>query len=109
MVDRRLFEKVGGLSTAYVQGDYEDSDLCLRLARLGKCAWYLHSVELYHLEAQSYPSALRLQTSHYNQWLHTHLWGDDIRQVTGAWDAATSPRADSRTARKAKKRSSPGS
>ncbi len=92
MVDRRLFEKVGGLRTAYVQGDYEDSDLCLRLARLGKCAWYLPAVELYHLEAQSYPSALRLQTSHYNRWLHTHLWGDDIERIATAWDGAASAR-----------------
>ena len=85
MIDRQLYEDVGGLSTAYLQGDYEDSDLCLRLARAGKQTWYLPSVELYHLEGQSYPSALRLQTSQYNRWLHTHLWGDDMAEVSATW------------------------
>ena len=82
MVDRQLYADMGGLSTAYVQGDYEDSDLCLRLARHGKETWYLPSVELYHLEGQSYPSVLRMQSTGYNRWLHTHLWGDDIRKIT---------------------------
>ena len=36
MVDRDLYEEVGGLSHAYVQGGYEDSDLCLRLIELGR-------------------------------------------------------------------------
>ncbi|CAA9260635.1 MAG: hypothetical protein AVDCRST_MAG20-2685 [uncultured Acidimicrobiales bacterium] len=88
MVDRQLFADMGGLSTAYVQGDYEDSDFCLRLARSGKETWYLPSVELYHLEGQSYPSVLRAQTTGYNQWLHTHLWDEDIEAIAAAWEAA---------------------
>lgn len=93
MVDRQLLRDIGGLSTAYVQGDYEDSDLCLRLAKHGKETWYLPSVELYHLEGQSYPSVLRLQTSDYNRWLHTHLRGDDIEALAASWDATPPPAA----------------
>ncbi len=93
MVDRQLFADMGGLSTAYVQGDYEDSDFCLRLATHGKATWYLPSVELYHLEAQSYPSVLRTQTSGYNQWLHTHLWGEEIREIAASWDSPPPPEA----------------
>lgn len=105
MVDRDLYTDMGGLSTAYVQGDYEDSDFCLRLAERGKATWYLPSVELYHLEAQSYPSVLRTQTTGYNQWLHTHLWGDDIEAVAAAWDAA--PPADASAAPAVKRRGRP--
>ena len=31
MIDRSSYEELGGLNTAYVQGDYEDAELCLRL------------------------------------------------------------------------------
>ena len=81
LVARQYFERVGGLSGTYVQGDYEDSDLCLRLAELGLDCWYLADVELYHLEGQSYPTALRRLTSRFNTWLHTHLWDERITAV----------------------------
>jgi GT2 family glycosyltransferase len=80
MVSRSLFEEHGGLPGHYVQGDYEDSDLCLRLAAAGLDCWYLPSVTLYHLEGQSYPSEERRLASQYNKWLHTHLWGDAIQR-----------------------------
>jgi GT2 family glycosyltransferase len=76
-----LWQRVSGLSGIYVQGDYEDSDLCLRLADLGYECWYVPKAELYHLEGQSYPTPLRQLTSRYNTWLHTHLWGDQIEAV----------------------------
>ncbi len=80
MIDRELFMRLGGLRHMFVQGDYEDSDLCLRLAEEGYETWYLASVELYHLEGQSYPSELRRQTWEYNRWLHTHLWSDPLAE-----------------------------
>jgi GT2 family glycosyltransferase len=82
MVDRDLYEQAGGLSHAYVQGGYEDSDLCLRLMELGRQNWYMPGAELYHLEAQSYPSEMRKLATRYNMWLHTHLWGDRIEEVS---------------------------
>ena len=81
MVDRDLYEQAGGLSHAYVQGGYEDSDLCLRLMDLGRQNWYMPGAELYHLEAQSYPSEMRKLATKYNMWLHTRLWGDRIEEV----------------------------
>lgn len=86
MVDRRLFRDLGGLRGIYVQGDFEDSDLCLRLAEAGKTSWYLPSVELYHLEGQSYPNELRRTTFRYNSWLHSLLWGDRIQELTEVSD-----------------------
>jgi len=81
LVDRQIYEQVGGLRGMYVQGDYEDSDLCLRLAQQGRESWYLPQVELFHLEGQSYPSPLRQLTGRYNRWLHTHLWDEYITEV----------------------------
>ncbi len=80
MVERALFDQVGGLSSQYVQGGYEDSDLCLRLIEAGRRNWYLAGVELYHLEAQSFPIHVR-STNRYNAWLQTHLWDDRIEQM----------------------------
>jgi GT2 family glycosyltransferase len=81
MISRTLFDEQGGLAGHYVQGDYEDSDLCLRLAATGRESWYLPSVALYHLEGQSYPSEERRLASEYNKWLHTHIWGEAIERV----------------------------
>jgi O-antigen biosynthesis protein len=78
LVDRQLYERVGGLSGAYVQGDYEDSDFCLRLLDAGRENWYLPDVELYHLEGQSYPDPVRRMNSEFNCWLHTYLWHEQI-------------------------------
>ena len=82
MIDRELYRDMGGLHGAYVQGDYEDSDLCLRLIEAGRKNWYLPDVELYHLEGQSYGAEARAQTSRYNKWLHTRLWDERIERMT---------------------------
>jgi GT2 family glycosyltransferase len=74
LIATELYRRHGGLRGLYVQGDYEDSDLCLRLMEAGLENWYLPQVELYHLEGQSYPTALRTLATQYNRWLHTHLW-----------------------------------
>jgi O-antigen biosynthesis protein len=81
MVARDLYLDVGGLNDVYVQGGYEDSDFCLRVAQKGRRNWYLADVELYHLEAQSYPSPARRLTTFYNAWLQTHLWDETIDRL----------------------------
>jgi O-antigen biosynthesis protein len=81
LIPLQLWSRIGGLQGSYVQGDYEDSDLCLRLADLGYQAWYLPEAELYHLEGQSYETDLRRLTSRFNTWLHTHLWGGRITEL----------------------------
>jgi GT2 family glycosyltransferase len=81
MIDKERYEAVGGLRGLYVQGDNEDSDLCLRLLEAGCRNWYLPEVELYHLEGQSYPPESRKLTRRYNDWLQTRLWSDAIEEV----------------------------
>jgi len=78
-----------------VQGDYEDSELCLRLADARRQSWYLPSVELYHLEGQSYVAGARRVPSEYNMWLHTQLHGEQIEAIMTEFDpiAETDPAA----------------
>ncbi|MGB7685887.1 MAG: glycosyltransferase family 2 protein [Solirubrobacterales bacterium] len=86
LIDRDLYEKVGGLPLHYVQGDYEDSELCLKLVEAGHENWYLPEVELYHLEGQSYVPGARRLPSEYNMWLHTELWGKRIEELMKDFD-----------------------
>jgi len=78
MIDAGVYERLGGLRGLYVQGDYEDSDLCLRLRDAGLECWYMPQVELYHLEGQSFSSPTREASADYNRWLHTRLWNEKI-------------------------------
>jgi GT2 family glycosyltransferase len=81
MISRDLWAQTGGFSDIYIQGDHEDSDLCLRLLEGGRENWYLPEVELYHLEGQSYPGSMRQAMALYNRWLHTRMWGEQITAV----------------------------
>jgi GT2 family glycosyltransferase len=78
MLARELYHQHEGFRSCYVQGDYEDSDLCLRLRAAGRHNWYLAPVEMYHLEGQSYETDLRRSLSPYNAWLHSRLWGETL-------------------------------
>ena len=88
MIDRDLYARVGGLAGVYAQGDYEDSDLCLRLMEHGYENWYLPDAELYHLEGQSYPSDFRRAYTRYNGWLHTSIWREKLEELTAPQDEA---------------------
>jgi len=81
LTDRRCYDGLGGLRGQFLQGDYEDSDYCLRLRSEGLDSWYAAEVELFHLEGMSYPGELRAAVSHYNKWLHTRIWDDAITEV----------------------------
>jgi GT2 family glycosyltransferase len=82
LISASLFRELGGLRGSYVRGDYEDSDLCLRLAEHELETWYLPSVVLYHLEGQSYPSEERMLASQFNRWLHSYVWRDALAAAT---------------------------
>jgi GT2 family glycosyltransferase len=83
MIERALYQRVGGLWHGYVDGGSEDSDLCIRLLDAGRRNWYVADVELYHLEAQSYRTPDRTAHS-YNSWLQTHLLGERIEEIMRA-------------------------
>jgi len=80
MVSRELYDDVGGIDEEYIIGDFEDSDLCLKLHAKGFKNYYIPGVELFHLERQS----LSLNHNHgeqgkrnqtlYNCWLFNQKW-----------------------------------
>jgi GT2 family glycosyltransferase len=81
MIARERYDSMGGLHGGYVQGDYEDADICMRMTEAGLRNWYFPDAELYHLEALSYSASLRVPANRYNAWLHTRTWGDRIEQL----------------------------
>jgi len=101
LVQRELFEAVGGFRACFVQGDFEDSDLCLRFIEAGRQNWYLADVALYHLEGQSYESSLRAHAWRYNAWLHSHLWGERIGLLMREFEAPVESRPARRKVRMA--------
>jgi GT2 family glycosyltransferase len=88
MIEKGLFLDFGGLSEVYVQGDFEDSDLCLRLLEAGRESWYLPEAELYHLEGQSYEDVRRAKQAVYNRWLHTRRRGEEIKAAMARYPAS---------------------
>ncbi|MBK1648045.1 glycosyltransferase family 2 protein [Rhabdochromatium marinum] len=85
LLKRSVYVEVGGLSEDYILGDFEDSDLCLKLRAAGYSIWYTPRVELYHLERLSFPYAgdlgWRTNLSRYNAWVQTRRWGASIQQL----------------------------
>jgi GT2 family glycosyltransferase len=81
LVRAEAFRAVGGFSTDYVVGDYEDSDLCLRLRALGGEIRYVPEAELFHFERQSivgHGGYARTLASAHNRRLHHLRWDRDI-------------------------------
>jgi O-antigen biosynthesis protein len=89
MISSALYRELGGLQGVYVQGDYEDSDLCMRLMKMGRDNWYYPRAEVFHLEALSYAPSLRMPANRYNAWLHTHLWKDEIERLVAEQEASS--------------------
>jgi GT2 family glycosyltransferase len=85
LVTRRdTYERVGGYTEDYVIGDYEDSDLCLKIRRLGLQITYEPAASLYHFERRSIRRSqdyMRGVASQYNSWLHTQRWESDITDL----------------------------
>lgn len=85
MLKRSIFIEIGGFTDDYIIGDFEDSDLCLKIQEKGYQNWYIPSVELYHLERQSQSmpgeSHWRFHLTLYNCWVQTRKWGAQINEI----------------------------
>jgi len=79
-IPRALYRSVGGLSEDYVIGDFEDSDLCLKVRTQGLDVYYTPAVELYHFERQSMRligqgrAEWRQKLTLFNMWRHATNW-----------------------------------
>jgi len=77
LVNRKVFEAVGGICEDYIIGDYEDSDFCLRVRNAGHDIGYAPDAELYHFERRSiqmHPGYTGTLASRYNRRLHHDRW-----------------------------------
>ncbi len=81
--DRRWFEQLDGFTDAYMCGDYQDADLCLKSIAAGKAPW-IHDLNLWHLEGQGVPRGASYQGgSIVNRWLFSADWGASILENLG--------------------------
>jgi GT2 family glycosyltransferase len=90
-VRRAAFEAAGGLCTDYVVGDYEDSDLCLKLRAAGHEIGYEPAAELFHFERQSIASHAgyaQTMACAYNRRLHDQRWSKEIEALMARYPGA---------------------
>jgi GT2 family glycosyltransferase len=81
LVRRAAFLAVGGFSTDYIIGDFEDSDLCLALRAAGHEIGYEPAAELFHFERQSiagHAGHARSLAGAYNRLLQHRRWDGAI-------------------------------
>jgi len=80
LIARADFDAIDGWDTGYLIGDFEDSDLCLKLRSKGKHCAYLPTVNLTHLERQSFSLTgsddFRTKVVIYNATRHQTRWGE---------------------------------
>lgn len=97
VLPRALFAEIGGFDESYVIGDYEDSDLCLKIRQAGHSIRYVPGVALYHLERQSISKSTdytRGVASQHNAWLQTERWDQQITALMSEQGASTTERAE---------------
>jgi len=87
LVKRAAFAGAGGVCEDYIIGDYEDSDLCMRLQTAGGRIVYAPEAELFHFERRSirlHEGYGRTLASLYNRTLHHDRWDSDIGALMDA-------------------------
>lgn len=84
-ISKSLFEEVGGFDPAYVLGDFEDSDLCLKVLEAGKRNVICRDVELNHLERQSQNLVASGDWKHkltiYNAIIYNQRWSQKLNEL----------------------------
>lgn len=79
LMRRKDFDHVDGWDTGYLIGDFEDSDICLKLRSVGLEVAYHPGVQLTHLERQSFKllgeDGFRHRVMLYNAARHQSRWG----------------------------------
>jgi len=86
MVERERFLALGGLSSHYIVGDFEDSDLCMKLCSQGLPMLVDLAATFYHLERQSVDlasssDAMKAKVVAANAITHHQRWCSAIEQL----------------------------
>ena len=79
LLSRATYESVGGFTENYIVGDYEDSDLCLKIRAANYDIHYEPRAALHHFERRSielHPGYTGTVASAYNRRLHAERWSD---------------------------------
>jgi GT2 family glycosyltransferase len=93
MMSRSHAEQMGGFDEAFIVGDFEDSDLCLKTRKHGLACAVHADVEMYHLERKSQASpgeSWRMNLTLYNAWVHQRRWFGTQAPADGAVTQAVS-------------------
>ncbi len=87
LLKRAIYDAVAGLDEEYLIGDFEDTDLCLKVRKLGKSIVCVQDVNLVHLERQSFveqgSGSFRSRVTQYNSVRHQERWGSYIATLVG--------------------------
>jgi GT2 family glycosyltransferase len=77
MISKELFIEVGGFNTSYYRGDFEDSDLCLKIIARNRKLGIVRADGIYHLERQTIVSqdpGLRQTITLVNSFIYSQRW-----------------------------------
>ncbi len=89
LLPRQVYEAVGGFSENYIVGDYEDSDLCLKVRAAGWDIRYEPRAALHHFERRSielHPGYTGTAASAYNRRLHAERWSDAMAALVDMFE-----------------------
>ncbi|WP_462169266.1 glycosyltransferase family 2 protein [Pseudoalteromonas lipolytica] len=85
LMERSLFIDIGGFDTKYILGDFEDSDLCLKVYEKGRKIYLDTEESLYHLErlSQSLVDSgdWKYKLTLLNGLYQREKWGEFIKEV----------------------------
>jgi len=85
VIERDTLDAAGAWDTGYLIGDFEDSDLCLKLRAHGLRVAYVPSVQLTHLERQSFKllgqDDFRQKVVIYNAVRHQNRWAGALQEL----------------------------
>jgi GT2 family glycosyltransferase len=85
LIRKSVYDEVGGLDEGFLIGDFEDSDLCLKVRQKGLKIACCRDINLTHLERQSFAHIgndyFRRCMAHYNAWRHHRHWSGYIETL----------------------------
>ncbi len=85
LIRRATYDRVGGLDEGFLIGDFEDSDLCLKVRDLGLEVVLVRDVSIVHLERQSFSAigtdSFRDRVARFNAWRHNNRWKSVIEAL----------------------------
>lgn len=85
VLERKLYERMGGFDTDFIFGHYEDADLCLRIRQAGGRVVLDPALAYWHYEGTgSAKLPAHAGARLYNRWLFMRRWGDRLEAANRA-------------------------